>query len=238
MHRRLAAGLAASTLALITVVGTATAADAAPADKPQVLSNWTQTSASSYNTWNAARANQAAWSAYAFDWSTDYCSSSPDNPFGFPSPPHAPATTSATATTRPRAPSAPTSRASTAPSTRTSSASASTTAARRRRPATVRRGPTTRRSRCSAETVRRGERGRRPRGVPHPAKRPAQPATGSPGLSWKAVRGTGRMTPDRSWAATLLRSATERPSAWCGHSPAATRRLRSPHSRAGALLDL
>lgn len=84
MHRRLAAGLAASTLALITVVGTATAADAAPADKPQVLSNWTQTSASSYNTWTAARANQAAWSAYAFDWSTDYCSSSPDNPFGFP----------------------------------------------------------------------------------------------------------------------------------------------------------
>ncbi|MCX4976867.1 phospholipase [Streptomyces sp. NBC_00620] len=84
MHRRLAAGLAASTLALIAVVGTATAADAAPADKPQVLSNWTQTSASSYNTWNAARANQAAWSAYAFDWSTDYCSSSPDNPFGFP----------------------------------------------------------------------------------------------------------------------------------------------------------
>ncbi|MFE9767488.1 phospholipase [Streptomyces sp. NPDC005808] len=84
MHRRVAAGLAASTMALITVVGTATAADAAPADKPQVLSNWTQTSASSYNTWTAARANQAAWSAYAFDWSTDYCSSSPDNPFGFP----------------------------------------------------------------------------------------------------------------------------------------------------------
>lgn len=84
MHRRLAAGLAASTLALITVVGTATAADAVPADKSQVLSNWTQTSASSYNTWNAARANQAAWAAYEFDWSTDYCSSSPDNPFGFP----------------------------------------------------------------------------------------------------------------------------------------------------------
>ncbi|PAZ12251.1 hypothetical protein CLM62_31110 [Streptomyces sp. SA15] len=84
MHRRLATGMAASTLALITVVGTATAAGAAPADKPQVLASWTQTSASSYNTWTAARANQAAWSAYAFDWSTDYCSSSPDNPFGFP----------------------------------------------------------------------------------------------------------------------------------------------------------
>ena len=30
-----------------------------------------------------ARANQSAWSAYGFDWSTDYCSSSPDNPLGF-----------------------------------------------------------------------------------------------------------------------------------------------------------
>ncbi|WP_460105035.1 phospholipase [Streptomyces sp. YKOK-J1] len=84
MHRRLSVGLSASALAVITVVGTATAADAAPADRPQVLASWTQTSASSYNTWAAARANQAAWSAYAFDWSTDYCSSSPDNPFGFP----------------------------------------------------------------------------------------------------------------------------------------------------------
>ncbi|GGJ01797.1 phospholipase [Streptomyces brasiliensis] len=82
MHRRLATGLAASALALVTA--TATAATAAPADKPQVLASWTQTSASSYNAWVAARANQAAWSAYAFDWSTDYCSSSPDNPFGFP----------------------------------------------------------------------------------------------------------------------------------------------------------
>ncbi|MDQ0989969.1 phospholipase [Streptomyces sp. V3I7] len=84
MHRRLATGLAASTLALMTVAGTATAATAAPADKPQVLSSWTQTSASSYSAWAAARANQSAWSAYGFDWSTDYCSSSPDNPFGFP----------------------------------------------------------------------------------------------------------------------------------------------------------
>ncbi|MGP4084712.1 phospholipase [Streptomyces sp. KR55] len=84
MHRRLATALAASTLSLVAVVGTATAATAAPADKPQVLASWTQTSASSYNAWAAARANQAAWSAYAFDWSTDYCSSSPDNPFGFP----------------------------------------------------------------------------------------------------------------------------------------------------------
>ncbi|MGW4872605.1 phospholipase [Streptomyces chartreusis] len=84
MHRRLATGLAASALSLMTVVATAAAAEAAPADKPQVLSSWTQTSASSYNAWVAARNNQSAWSAYGFDWSTDYCSSSPDNPFGFP----------------------------------------------------------------------------------------------------------------------------------------------------------
>ncbi|MEU3852999.1 phospholipase [Streptomyces sp. NPDC029554] len=84
MHRKTATGLAASALALVTVAATATTASAAPADKPQVLASWTQTSASSHNAWAAARANQTAWSAYAFDWSTDYCSSSPDNPFGFP----------------------------------------------------------------------------------------------------------------------------------------------------------
>ncbi|MFJ9379937.1 phospholipase [Streptomyces sp. NPDC101455] len=84
MHRRLATGLAASTLALAAVVATATAATAAPADKPQVLSGWTRTSASNYKLWAAARADRTAWSAYGFDWSTDYCSASPDNPFGFP----------------------------------------------------------------------------------------------------------------------------------------------------------
>ncbi|EGX55764.1 secreted protein [Streptomyces zinciresistens K42] len=84
MRRTLTTGLAASALSLVTLVAAASAADAAPADKPQVLSSWTQTSASSYNAWTAARANQSAWSAYGFDWSTDYCSSSPDNPFGFP----------------------------------------------------------------------------------------------------------------------------------------------------------
>ncbi|MEV0737852.1 phospholipase [Streptomyces sp. NPDC050549] len=84
MHRRLATGLAASSLALVAVAATATAATAVPADKPQVLSGWTQAGASGYNLWAAARANQTAWSAYEFDWSTDYCSDSPDNPFGFP----------------------------------------------------------------------------------------------------------------------------------------------------------
>lgn len=84
MHRTLATGLAASALSLLTVVATGATAHAAPADKPQVLASWTQTSVSSYNAWTTARSHQSTWSAYGFDWSTDYCSSSPDNPFGFP----------------------------------------------------------------------------------------------------------------------------------------------------------
>jgi hypothetical protein len=52
-------------------------------EKLQVLSSWSQTSAASQSTWLAARNNQGAWSAYGFDWSTDYCSDSPDQPLGF-----------------------------------------------------------------------------------------------------------------------------------------------------------
>ncbi|MGG8407800.1 phospholipase [Streptomyces sp. 12297] len=81
MRRRLAAVLAASAAALLAL---ATPAGAAPADKPQVLSSWTQPTTASYNAWVSANNNKGAWSAYGFDWSTDYCSSSPDNPFGFP----------------------------------------------------------------------------------------------------------------------------------------------------------
>ncbi|MFC9297984.1 phospholipase [Streptomyces sp. NPDC057011] len=81
MRRRLATVIAASAAAIVAI---ATPASAAPADKPQVLSSWTQTSAASYNAWLSARGNQGNWSAYGFDWSTDYCTTSPDNPFGFP----------------------------------------------------------------------------------------------------------------------------------------------------------
>lgn len=84
-RRRIALPLAAAVLSVPAVLAVAAPAGAAaPADKPQVLSSWTQTSAASYNSWLAARNNQAAWAAYGFDWSTDYCSDSPDNPFGFP----------------------------------------------------------------------------------------------------------------------------------------------------------
>ncbi|AZM89223.1 MULTISPECIES: phospholipase [Streptomyces] len=81
MRRRLVPLLASVSAGLLAL---ATPASAVPADKPQVLSGWTQTSASSHNAWVAARGSQGNWASYAFDWSTDYCSSSPDNPFGFP----------------------------------------------------------------------------------------------------------------------------------------------------------
>ncbi len=84
MGRRTLTSVAVSAAALLAVVGATGTASAAPADKPQVLSSFTQTSAASYNAFIAARNNQSAWSAYGFDWSTDYCSDSPDNPLGFP----------------------------------------------------------------------------------------------------------------------------------------------------------
>ncbi|WP_245670148.1 phospholipase [Micromonospora mirobrigensis] len=70
---------------MLTALGLASPAAAAVSteQKLSVLSSWTQTSASSYSAWNAGRHDKAAWSEYAFDWSTDYCSSSPDNPLGF-----------------------------------------------------------------------------------------------------------------------------------------------------------
>lgn len=84
MRRRLVLPLATAGLAAAAALLPTASATAAPADKMTVLSNFTQTSASSYNAFMAARNNQAAWADYGFDWSTDYCSSSPDNPFGFP----------------------------------------------------------------------------------------------------------------------------------------------------------
>lgn len=78
-----AAAAAAAVLALAPA-SAAAAAPAVPADKPLVLSRWTQTDTASYEAWADAREHPDAWAAYAFDWSTDYCTSSPDNPLGFP----------------------------------------------------------------------------------------------------------------------------------------------------------
>ncbi|MFI5840683.1 phospholipase [Catenuloplanes sp. NPDC051500] len=72
-------------VALLAVLAIASPAAAAvtPQQKAATLASFTQTSAASFNTWNSARQNQGAWAEYGFDWSTDYCSSSPDNPLGF-----------------------------------------------------------------------------------------------------------------------------------------------------------
>lgn len=84
MPRRLSVLLIASFSALLIGLGISAPAHAVTsAEKLAVLSSWTQTSVSSYNAWNSGRLNQSAWSAYGFNWSTDYCSSSPDNPLGF-----------------------------------------------------------------------------------------------------------------------------------------------------------
>jgi hypothetical protein len=83
MPRRVATLLAAVPIAVLALLGPSGPAAATPADKPAVLSGWTQTVVTSYNSWNSGRQNQGAWAAYEFNWSTDYCSSSPDNPLGF-----------------------------------------------------------------------------------------------------------------------------------------------------------
>ncbi|MDP9797972.1 hypothetical protein J2S43_006484 [Catenuloplanes nepalensis] len=77
--------LGAVLVALLAVLAIASPAAAAvtPAQKAATLASFTQTGVTSYNAWNAARQNQGAWAEYGFDWSTDYCSSSPDNPLGF-----------------------------------------------------------------------------------------------------------------------------------------------------------
>jgi Prokaryotic phospholipase A2 len=85
MNRRIWSALAAMAAAsLLAVLGVAAPAAAVTQEQRlAVLSSWTQTSASSYQAWNSARQNQSGWADYAFNWSTDLCSSSPDNPLGF-----------------------------------------------------------------------------------------------------------------------------------------------------------
>ncbi|NUT38135.1 MAG: phospholipase [Hamadaea sp.] len=83
-RRRLAAYLATPLLSLLVVLGVASPAAAVTFEqRVAVVTSFTQTSVSSYSSWLNARNNQSAWVDYLLDWSTDYCSSSPDNPIGF-----------------------------------------------------------------------------------------------------------------------------------------------------------
>jgi hypothetical protein len=69
-------------VSVLALLAPASVAEAA-ATKAEVLHGWTQPTAASTAAWNAARLDRAPWAGYGFDWSTDYCSSSPDNPLGF-----------------------------------------------------------------------------------------------------------------------------------------------------------
>jgi len=80
----MASVLATPVLSFLIVLAVASPAAAVTFEqKVAAVDSFTQTPVSSYNTWLSARNNQAVWVDYNFDWSTDYCSDSPDNPLGF-----------------------------------------------------------------------------------------------------------------------------------------------------------
>src|SRR5437764_8500242 len=82
--RRALVALALSIAAALAGVAWAAPANAATLDqKLTLLSSFTQPTSGSYGAWNSARTNQSAFAGYALDWSTDYCSASPDQPLGF-----------------------------------------------------------------------------------------------------------------------------------------------------------
>jgi hypothetical protein len=80
MNRRI---LIVAFVLVLSVLAPTGAAAAATADKATVLAGWTQPTSASTDSWNAARLNRGPWASYNFDWSTDYCSASPDKPLGF-----------------------------------------------------------------------------------------------------------------------------------------------------------
>jgi hypothetical protein len=67
----------------LSMVAANPAAAVTLAQKLSLLNSWTQPTTASYNAWNSGRLNPGAWADYTLDWSTDYCSSSPDQPLGF-----------------------------------------------------------------------------------------------------------------------------------------------------------
>jgi Prokaryotic phospholipase A2 len=70
-------------LAVLLPATAASAGTVTVGRKLAVLAGWTQPTAASYNAWNAARLHRAPWASYHFDWSTDYCTDSPEYPLGY-----------------------------------------------------------------------------------------------------------------------------------------------------------
>ncbi|MBF8186193.1 phospholipase [Nonomuraea sp. K274] len=76
--------LALLTPAVLSVIAFALPAYAVTLEqKVAALSGFSQPTAPSATSWRNAWQNQASWTDYSFDWSTDLCSSSPDQPLGF-----------------------------------------------------------------------------------------------------------------------------------------------------------
>ncbi|RVX44117.1 phospholipase A2-like protein [Nonomuraea polychroma] len=84
MVRTVRRSLAMLAVSLGTVLGFALPAHAVTLEqKLAALSQFSQPTSTSATAWRSAWQNQAAWADYAFDWSTDLCSSSPDQPLGY-----------------------------------------------------------------------------------------------------------------------------------------------------------
>ena len=84
MRPRLLAALATAVTALLLPFGLALPAHAGGTDERVVIATiWTQPTTPSVHAWNSARLDPDRWADYAFDWSTDYCTLSPNRPLGF-----------------------------------------------------------------------------------------------------------------------------------------------------------
>jgi hypothetical protein len=88
MIRRLGSAVGTSLFACLLVLTVAAPASAVTIEQRLgVMSAWTQIGWDSYIAWANARRDgihpDPAYAVYQFDWSTDYCSQSPDQPLGF-----------------------------------------------------------------------------------------------------------------------------------------------------------
>ncbi len=76
------AAVAATLLALLIPAGPASAS-VSHSLKMARMWGWTQPERASFDSWVVGLNHQERWVDYNFDWSTDFCSSSPDQPLGF-----------------------------------------------------------------------------------------------------------------------------------------------------------
>jgi hypothetical protein len=84
-RRVIGPALAAVAAMLVTLLVPAGSASATVSHSLRMarMWGWTQPARSSYDSWVVGLNHQERWLDYDFDWSTDFCSSSPDQPSGF-----------------------------------------------------------------------------------------------------------------------------------------------------------